>query len=217
MVPYAQAARVSWTAPADGGAPIRSYTVTASPGGATCTVDATTATAPALRCDVTGLDPLAIPGYTFTVTATNAVGTSPVSPASSPAVIPAMVLGPPPVTPVPPATPFAPTPILEFNLPSTTAVDVSIPGYVSIPQGRLRVDNPNGLGVRIAGGVLAAQYDVVDARATGPQSVDIGFLVSVVQRKFRIVSTSNSGPETSTAVVQVNQNGAYAINSWEVQ
>jgi hypothetical protein len=38
-----------------------------------------------------------------------------------------------------------------------------------------------------------------------------------VQRKFRIVSTTDAGNETSTAVVQVNQNGAYAINSWEVQ
>ena len=94
---------------------------------------------------------------------------------------------------------------------------MSIPGYVAIPQGRLLVNNPRGFDVTIAGGVLAGQFTVTDGRNTGPQTVDIGFLESVVQRKFRIVSTSSAGPETSTAVVQVNQNGAYAVNSWEVQ
>ncbi|MGB7880366.1 MAG: hypothetical protein WBL31_16500, partial [Ilumatobacteraceae bacterium] len=77
--------------------------------------------------------------------------------------------------------------------------------------------NPNGLAVKISGGVLAAQFDGSDARAAGPQTVPIGFLETIVQRKFRIVSTTDAGYETSTAIVQVNQNGAYAINSWEVQ
>ncbi len=71
--------------------------------------------------------------------------------------------------------------------------------------------------MKVSGGVLAAQFDVADARAAGPQTVDIGFKETVVQRKFRIVSTTDAGHETSTAIVQVNQNGAYAINSWDVQ
>ena len=57
----------------------------------------------------------------------------------------------------------------------------------------------------------------LDGPPAGPGTVDIGFLETVVQRKFRIVSTTDAGHETSTAVVQVNQNGAFAINSWEVQ
>ncbi len=62
-------ATVSFDVPlSENGSPVTSYTVTASPGGATCTV-----TAPTLYCDIPVLpDSL----YTFTATATNGVGTS---------------------------------------------------------------------------------------------------------------------------------------------
>ncbi|HEX5245566.1 MAG TPA: fibronectin type III domain-containing protein [Gaiellaceae bacterium] len=72
-------ASISFTGPADNGSPISSYTVTASPGGATASGSAS---------------PIAVTGltngtaYTFTVTATNGVGTGPASAASS-AVTPA--------------------------------------------------------------------------------------------------------------------------------
>jgi hypothetical protein len=68
---------VSWTAPtSDGGAPITAYTVTASPGGATCS------TSGALSCTVTGLTNGT--AYTFTVRATNSIGTGPASSPSAP-------------------------------------------------------------------------------------------------------------------------------------
>jgi hypothetical protein len=71
---------VSWIAPAsDGGSTITGYTVTANPGGQTCSW-----TSGALSCTVTGLTNGT--SYTFTVTATNAAGTSSASDASSGAV-----------------------------------------------------------------------------------------------------------------------------------
>jgi hypothetical protein len=78
-------ATVSWTAPANGGSAITGYTVTTSPGGATTPASGTSVL-------VTGLtDGNA---YTFTVTATNSVGTGPVSNASTP-VTPAAAPGAP--------------------------------------------------------------------------------------------------------------------------
>lgn len=214
-VPYAQTARVSWTAPSNGGAPITSYTVTAVPGGKSCQLATDTSAPPALECDIGGLDPLT--AYTFTVTATNAVGASSASQPSLLPIVPGLGLSdPPPIVP-PIVSTYEPTAIVEFSLPTAAETVVSIPGYIAVPQGRFVVDNPNGLDVTVAGGVLAAQFGIADGRAGGPASVPIGFLESVVQRKFRIVSTTSAGPETSTAVVQVNQNGAYAVNSWEVQ
>jgi hypothetical protein len=74
-------ATVNWTAPASSGStPIVGYTVTASPGGRTCS-----ALAPATKCTVAGLT--AGTSYTFTVTASNTYGSGQVS-APSTAVIP---------------------------------------------------------------------------------------------------------------------------------
>jgi hypothetical protein len=101
---------------------------------------------------------------------------------------------------------------------------VAVPGYVSIPQGRIRLVNPNKFQIDVVGGVLAAQFTVQDARAIDaegnviPDSIGLGFVESIIQRKFRIVSTTTNGPAaTSTAIVQINQTGAYAVNSWAVQ
>ncbi|MET0864840.1 MAG: putative Ig domain-containing protein [Nakamurella sp.] len=74
-------ATVSWTAPGfDGGAPINGYTVTATPGGKTCSA------AVSLSCTVTGLTTRT--SYTFSVTAANAAGVGPSSAPSSPVVTP---------------------------------------------------------------------------------------------------------------------------------
>ena len=80
---------VSWTAPANtGGSPITGYTATSNPGKKICT----TTTVGTHDCIVFGLD--FSTDYTFTVTATNAAGTSAASAASS-SVGPATLLNAP--------------------------------------------------------------------------------------------------------------------------
>jgi hypothetical protein len=61
------AATVSWTAPSSNGAPITSYTVISSPGGYTATTSSTSVQVTGLQSSVS---------YTYSVTATNAVGVS---------------------------------------------------------------------------------------------------------------------------------------------
>jgi hypothetical protein len=74
---------VTWRAPASGGgSAITAYTVTAAPGGRSAT---TTGSPAGLTANVTGLT--SGKSYTFTVTATNAAGTSPASLASPVATI----------------------------------------------------------------------------------------------------------------------------------
>lgn len=92
-------ATVTWTAPAsDGGAAITSYTATAVEDN---TKSCTTADGSTLTCDVTGLTNGT--AYTFTVTATNAAGTSAASAASNS------------VTPVASSvTPATPVPVLPL-------------------------------------------------------------------------------------------------------
>jgi hypothetical protein len=74
-------ANVTWTAPSAGGSPITSYTVTPFIGSTAQTPVAVTGSPPATSATVTGLTNGT--AYTFTVSATNAIGNGPASAASN--------------------------------------------------------------------------------------------------------------------------------------
>jgi len=79
-----RAATIRWSPAPTGGLALTGYTVTATPGGATCT------TSGALSCSIGGLTNGT--AYRFSVVAANALGNGPVS-ASSAAVVPSTVPG----------------------------------------------------------------------------------------------------------------------------
>ena len=68
------------------------------------------------------------------------------------------ILGTPPAIAVAPSPPpYVPPAVIDLRFAGTGAATIDIPGYVSVPQGRVSLDNPRNLDVRISGGVLASQ------------------------------------------------------------
>ena len=136
--------------------------------------------------------------------------------------------------PLPDVPPVVAQPIVDIDLANSAEATIRVPGYVAVPQGTFRVNNPHARGIEVVGGILAARFDVADGRSAGASCmtapsppdpmwvagencVGLGFESENVQKRLRIVSTTPSGAEKSVAIVQVNENGAYAVNSWEVQ
>jgi hypothetical protein len=211
---YSEAFEVKWDAPGnDGNAPIDYYLVEVSDGTNTwiCETDGET------ECVVDGITVGPTPpGFTISVTARNAFGLS------APEVkgpfwrdLMAAETGPPP--PVPPTYFHTPDAIVDITTTTSNQVTVVIPGYISVPQGvvQVAVADPAASRVELAGGVLSAWSDVAGAR---PNDFTYGLDNPTTQRKIRIVTTLNNGSNTlSDAVVQVNETGGWAVNSWQVQ
>ncbi len=189
----------------------------------TCEVVASPALPMINTCEIGGLADLTPPndlGYRFEVTATNAVGVSDIGINADP--LPTEFdgtgspLAPPAVRMV---EPWIPVPIIDIRVGGAAPVELSVAGYVAVPMGRVSVVN-NGASasdITINGGVMSGTYFLDDWRATGsPGSVPIGFKNDIVlQRKVRIVSIARN--VTSTAIVQVNEDGAgYAVNAWVI-
>jgi hypothetical protein len=153
-------ALVSWTAPSsDGGSAITGYTVTASAvSGHTCTAGASTTS-----CTVTRLTNGT--SYTFTVTATNAVGTSAPSAESDEVtpLLPALPLSPePPGVVIAPPIATSDAPVIEMVTAGAGGmVDATVQGTggssvvvsVTVPNGA----TPNDISVTIAPAVTPAE------------------------------------------------------------
>jgi hypothetical protein len=102
-------------------------------------------------------------------------------------------------------------------LTGSGATTLYVPGYVNVPQGAINVFVGPGLAagksVELLGGVLAAQ---VTQSPDLPADNQMGMINRIVQKTFKIVSTTTSGTPvmTSIAIVQVNDFGEFAVNSW---
>lgn len=168
------AAQVTIAAPSTGGA-ATSYLVTASPGGATCTV-----TAPATTCQVTGLT--AGQTYTFSYTATNGVGTSAASPQSTPLTLSLQ-----------PGTPPAPV----ATVLSATSVSVSVAAAIAggTPTSYTVTSNPGGLTCTVAAPATACTV----AGLTTGQS----YTFSAVATNANGSSSSSPASNSVTAFAQV--------------
>ncbi|MDO8364226.1 MAG: hypothetical protein Q7V88_15145 [Actinomycetota bacterium] len=118
----------------------------------------------------------------------------------------------PTLSPLPPALP-----VIDISLLGPGTADIYIPGYVSVPQGTINLSVTAGAeagkNVELIGGVLAA---TVTQSATTPANNQLGMVNRVVQKTFKVVSITTEGLPvvTSVAIVQVNDYGQSAINSW---
>lgn len=129
------------------------------------------------------------------------------------------VIPPTPCAP-PPTAVTTECPIIDVNLTTAAKINIKIPGYVSIPQGSFSLMIGAGAGVdktlSFGGGILAAQMSVP---GEAPAFLQLGLLNPVVQKTFKITTETVTGlPKiVSVALVQVNETGGHAVNSWVVQ
>jgi len=108
-------------------------------------------------------------------------------------------------------------PVIDFSFTGANNGTLYVPGYVSVPQGRININvSATSLvkkNISLLGGVLAAQFT---QGAAQPAIQQLGIVNRVVQKTFKIVSTTTSGTPVvvSVAQVQVNDYGEYVVNSW---
>ncbi len=158
-------ASVNFTPPANNGSAITSYTVTANPGGPS----------------VTGTgSPIFVSGlingstYTFTVTATNAIGTSPASAASNS------------VTPSAPTVPGAPSAVVATAGNASATVSFKAPAANGSPITGYTVTSRPAGGVDVNAGTTALSHSI-----TG--------LSNGTAYTFTVVATNAVGPSSPSA------------------
>lgn len=108
-------------------------------------------------------------------------------------------------------------PIVDISYTTGAASTVFIPGYIAVPQGRINISVAplmgTGKDVQLVGGVLTALFTQTPDQ---PANIQIGLINRIVQKTFKLVGTTTEGnPQvTSVAIVQINDYGEFAVNSW---
>jgi uncharacterized repeat protein (TIGR02543 family) len=189
-------ATVSLTPPTDSGGPaITSYTMTASPGGATCTVNA-----PATSCSISPLDNGT--AYTFSATAFNGVARSDTSTASA-SVTPATTPGAPTITSASSSSSGSTT--VNFSAPASNGGS-AITGYTitSSPGGFTCTAAANATSCAVSGLTdgFAYTFTAVATNAIGNSSASSSS-ASV---------TSAGAPSAPTSVTATVANGSSVIS-----
>jgi len=109
------------------------------------------------------------------------------------------------------------TAVIDISLTTSKASTLFVPGYVAVPQGQVNITVGGGLGtgkdVQMVGALLAAR---VNQTIDQPTTLSLGMINRIVQKTFKLISTTTSGTPsvTSVALVQVNDYGEFAVNSW---
>jgi uncharacterized repeat protein (TIGR02543 family) len=206
-------ATVSLTPPTNTGGPaITSYTMTASPGGATCTVNA-----PATSCAISPLDNGT--AYTFTATAYNGVARSDSSTASS-SVTPATVPGAPTITSA--SSSASGTTTVNFSAPASNGGS-AITGYTitSNPGGFTCTAAANATSCAVSGLTdgVAYTFTAVATNAIG-NSTSSGASSAVTSAGAASAPTSVTGTvgngSSTISVSGANANGS-PITGYTVQ
>lgn len=234
---YRNGKLVSWPQPsapsATGGFPVNSYRVVATPDPnpsghpvveCVSTWETTSCLLPADDGSTVPVDGLVRnQAYDIVVHATNARGESTagtprsltfLNGLSDPQVAALPFYEPPPPPPLP-AILRVPDPIVDVRAAGTNPIDLRVNGYISIPQGRIALDGgtaPEAHDVELMGGAVAARIDV-DRLGSG---FDVGLDNPITQKTIVLTTTVDGDYDArAQAVVQVNANFGWALNSWE--
>ena len=188
-------ATVTWNSPANGGSTITGYTVISSPGGNSVAVDGST-----LSAVVTGLSNGT--SYTFTVTATNAVGTGDVS-APSAAVTPTG----------PPAPPTGVTAVGGVGQATVSWIAPASDGGSPVTSYNV-TSTPGDLTASVGGAVLSA---IITGLTNGtPYTFRVGAsnAVGASAPSSRSATTTPKGPPLAPTNISAVPGNTKAAVSW---